>query len=243
MKLGVKQIITEGVKVSKIILDNDQEITADNVISTAGIVETLRLCNDQPVEASTENEGQLSFVETISVLDKQPRELGWNDTIIFFNDSDTFNYRKSKDLVDTSSGVICFPNNYQYEDGQELAEGMLRVTAMANYQKWKELPKGEYISQKEKWYEAMNQKALSILPPLKTNSLIDHTIAHDMFTPLTVKKFTGHINGAIYGAPNKTRDGTTHLDNLFISGTDQGFLGIIGAMLSGVSIANAHILS
>ena len=31
-------------------------------------------------------------------------------------------------------------------------------------------------------------------------------------------------------------------DNLYIAGTDQGFLGIIGAMLSGISMANFHIL-
>ena len=68
------------------------------------------------------------------------------------------------------------------------------------------------------------------------------TIAKDMFTPRTVHKFTGHINGAIYGCPDKVKDGRTHLDNLFIAGTDQGFLGIIGAMLSGISMTNLHCL-
>ena len=63
-----------------------------------------------------------------------------------------------------------------------------------------------------------------------------------MFTPRTVHKYTGHINGAIYGAPQKIKDGKTHLDNLFIAGTDQGFLGIIGAMLSGISMTNLHCL-
>ena len=63
-----------------------------------------------------------------------------------------------------------------------------------------------------------------------------------MFTPRTVRKFTGHLNGAIYGAPNKIKDGRTHLDNLYLAGTDQGFLGIVGAMLSGISMANLHVL-
>ena len=64
----------------------------------------------------------------------------------------------------------------------------------------------------------------------------------DVFTPRTIKKFTGHINGAVYGAPKKRLDGRTHLDNLYICGTDQGFLGIVGAMLSGITIANLHLL-
>jgi phytoene dehydrogenase-like protein len=64
----------------------------------------------------------------------------------------------------------------------------------------------------------------------------------DMFTPTTIVRYTGHDNGAVYGAPDKHLDGRTHLENLFICGTDQGYLGIIGAMLSGISIANAYLL-
>ena len=63
-----------------------------------------------------------------------------------------------------------------------------------------------------------------------------------MFTPRTIRRYTGHANGAIYGSPEKRRDGTTGLENLFLCGTDQGFLGIVGSLLSGVSIANAHLL-
>ena len=50
------------------------------------------------------------------------------------------------------------------------------------------------------------------------------------------------MGGAIYGSPQKIRDGRTSMSNLYLAGTDQGFLGIIGAMLSGISMANFHIL-
>ena len=63
-----------------------------------------------------------------------------------------------------------------------------------------------------------------------------------MFTPTTIRRFTWHDNGAVYGAPDKKLDGTTHLDNLFLCGTDQGFVGIIGSIMSGISMANAHCL-
>ncbi len=65
----------------------------------------------------------------------------------------------------------------------------------------------------------------------------------DLFTPRTIERFTGHMNGAVYGSPRKRRDGRTRYDNLFICGTDQGYLGVIGAMMSGVTIANMHVLS
>ena len=67
-------------------------------------------------------------------------------------------------------------------------------------------------------------------------------IETDMFTPTTIRRFTGHENGAIYGAPEKRYDGRTHLDNLFVCGTDQGMVGIVGAIVSGITIANQHLL-
>ena len=60
----------------------------------------------------------------------------------------------------------------------------------------------------------------------------------DMFTPKTIQRFTGHCNGAIYGAPAKNFTGVTDCDNLVICGTDQGFLGIVGSLMSGCVIAN-----
>ena len=70
-----------------------------------------------------------------------------------------------------------------------------------------------------------------------------HVIATDIFTPTTIRRFTGHENGAVYGAPQKRYDGATHLKNLFICGTDQGFVGIIGSIVSGISMANRHLLN
>ena len=51
-----------------------------------------------------------------------------------------------------------------------------------------------------------------------------------------------HDTGAIYGAPEKQLDGRSHLDHLFVCGTDQGFVGIIGSVISGIGMANQHCL-
>ncbi len=242
MKCGIKQIHTSGNKASAVELDNGAVLTADKIISTAGVVETTRMCDDQPADVASDNIGQLSFTETITALDQQPTDFGWDDTIIFFNTRERFHYAAVKDeLVDPTSGVICLPNNYQYGDGRQLDEGFLRITAMANHDKWCALNDADYLAQKAHWYQELQNVALGILPAAKNGlSLDDARIASDMFTPRTVRKFTGHLNGAIYGAPNKIKDGRTHLDNVYLAGTDQGFLGIIGAMLSGISMANLH---
>ena len=242
MKCGIRKIHTSGSKASAIELDNGATITADKIISTAGAVETARLCNDQPENAASDNIGQLSFTETITVLDRQPADFGWDDTIIFFNTAERFRYARVEDaLVDPTSGVICFPNNYQYGEGRQLDEGFLRVTAMAHHDQWCALSEDDYLAQKAHWYAKLQQVTLGLLPKAKLDLDI-HRITSDMFTPRTVRKYTGHLNGAIYGAPNKIKDGRTHLENLYLAGTDQGFLGIVGAMLSGISMANLHCL-
>ena len=64
----------------------------------------------------------------------------------------------------------------------------------------------------------------------------------DVFTPKTIKRYTEHLGGCVYGSPEKSRTGKTNIEGLFVIGTDQGFLGIVGAMLSGISTANLHVL-
>lgn len=242
MKCGVRRIIAENGRAAALELDDGSTITAGQVISTAGIVETLRLCTDRAPQEAENNIGRLSFVETITVLDQPPAALGWEETIVFFNDHPRFIYERPQEEVDLRSGVICFPNNYVYPDETSLPEGVFRVTAMADYAFWKTLPEEVYAERKKHWYEKLQASAQRFLPPLTGDDLAAHTRFVDMFTPRTVEKFTGHLDGAIYGAANKVKDGRTHLENLFIAGTDQGFLGIVGAMLSGISMANLHVL-
>ena len=62
----------------------------------------------------------------------------------------------------------------------------------------------------------------------------------DVFSPTTITRYTSRFGGAVYGSPDKTRDGRTAIDGLVVMGTDQGFLGIIGSILSGISMANFH---
>jgi phytoene dehydrogenase-like protein len=254
MKCGVQRLVTRGGRVAAVILDDGSEVTADHVISSVGAPETTALLagaatatdgdDTEGPPADAPPVGPLSFVETISVLDREPADLGWSDdTIVFFNDSFRFTYAQPETTVDSRSGVICFPNNFQYPPGQHLPEGLLRVTCLARYDGWAHRPEEEYRAAKAAAYEAVVRSAQRFLPPLPPGlTLPAVTVATDMFTPRTITKFTGHAGGAIYGSPQKNRTGRTACDNLYLCGTDQGFLGIVGAMLSGISMANLHIL-
>ncbi|MEC8509730.1 MAG: phytoene dehydrogenase, partial [Planctomycetota bacterium] len=68
-------------------------------------------------------------------------------------------------------------------------------------------------------------------------------IDSDMFTPNTIRRFTWHDNGAVYGAPEKILDGSTDWQNLYLCGTDQGYVGIVGSIMSGLTIANRYCLA
>ncbi len=242
MKCGVRRILGSKERARELVLDSGEVITADHVLSSIGSVETERLCKDLPAEPDQAKLGQLSFVETINILNWQPKEWGWEDTIIFFNDHERFIYARPRDLVDPRSGVICFPNNYQYGEGNQLPEGVFRVTCMADYEGWSTLPEESYREAKKYWHERMAQKAMEFMQPVSQETLDASTLYRDMFTPRTIKKYTGHLGGAVYGSPQKVKNGRTRLENVYLCGTDQGFLGIIGAMLSGISMANYHIL-
>jgi len=235
MRREVKNLKCANGRVESILLENGEVLTAKRILSSAGYVETMKLLTDHDSPQFHCHAGQLSFVEFILVLNKEPAEMGYNTTITFYNNSDRFDYRKPDELVDVSSGVICCPNNFQFEN--PLPEGMIRITNMANFELWNKLSEEEYKAQKAAWLEATLKEVVKFVPDFR-----DSIVFTDIFTPKTIHKFTGRINGAVYGTPNKIKTGRTHLDNLFICGTDQGFLGIVGAMLSGISIANLHVL-
>jgi len=235
MRCAVTSLKCANGRVESILLENGEALTADRILSSAGYVETMKLLTNYASSKLNPHAGRLSFVEFILILNKEPAEMGYNTTITFYNNSDRFDYRKPDELVDVSSGVICCPNNFQFES--PLPEGIIRITNMANFDLWNRLGEEEYKAQKAAWLETTLKEVVKFVPDFR-----DSIIFTDIFTPKTIYRFTGHLNGTVYGTPNKIKTGRTHLDNLFICGTDQGFLGIVGAMLSGISMANLHVL-
>jgi phytoene dehydrogenase-like protein len=236
LRCGVQKIETEGEQAIGVVLDDGRQLEGRRILSSAGWPETMRMC-DESAAAEATSEKRLSFVETISILDRPPKEVGYDRTIVFFNDSEKFHWREPSDFCDLRTGVICSPNNYLYESENPLPDGVLRVTALANFAAWKGLSEADYRVEKLRWFERINGSVARFIPDYRR-----HIIDHDMFTPQTVQRFTWHDHGAVYGSPTKRLDGKTHLDNVFICGTDQGFVGIVGAILSGITIANQYCL-
>lgn len=241
----VRELRVAGDAVEAVVLESGEALSAQTVFSSAGLVETTRLCSDQPEDALADRVGKLSFVELVAFLDRPARNLGLEDTVVFFNNSDRFVYRRPQALVDTSSGVLCAPGNFAYKGPPP--QPMLRVTTKASWPAWAALTGGldpraappeaqaRYRAAKADVTAALLDEACRHLGDIRS-----HVTFTDLFTPHTIRRFTGHAGAAVYGSPEKHRYGTTHCRNLFLCGTDQGFLGIVGSMLSGISMANMH---
>lgn len=239
LRSSVERIQVEGDRVVGVHLESGEFLPCKRILSSAGVVETQRLCSDLTDSVPECLPGRLTFIESISILDKQPKDVGFSETIIFYNDSPKFHWHcPSPEICDVRTGVICSPNNYMYaSELGNLEDGVIRITSIADFDSWVGLADEEYQRMKLWWYDRSVASAVRFTPDFRR-----HVIDTDIFTPKTIRRFTSHVNGAVYGAPEKKLDGTTHLRNLFLCGTDQGFVGIVGAIVSGISMANAHCL-
>lgn len=232
----VRKILHTNQKVHGVILSSGETIECDYLLSTIGHTETLALLQEPKVD---DHLPRLAFVESIFQLPEKNRSyLPQDRTILFYNSAPEFRYRSPADLVDYSSGVICFPFNFNGLPHEKYIE--VRSTHLANSSGWKALAddREKYVAQKTVTAEKSKQVLEKIIGTFRQD-----IVFQDTFTPLTIERYTAKKEGAIYGSPLKIKNGNLGYTNLFLAGTDQGFLGIVGSMLSGVSMVNQHILS
>lgn len=227
---GVRRIVAEQGRVRGVELDDGRQLTCEQVLSSAGWRETLALCPAATPPAGPPPEGRMSFVECLHVLDRPAADV----SIIFYSFHEHFRYRcpaEHEPPVDLDSGVICLPGNFRHVAAPPIP--MVRTTHIARPAFFLEAAEADYRAAKERYRLGSIAAAERLL-----GRFADRIVFADMFTPRTIRHYTGHQSGAVYGCPRKLRRGRTPVSGLRLMGTDQGFLGIVGALLSGVTIAN-----
>jgi phytoene dehydrogenase-like protein len=235
LRSPVDKILSTDDQVQGVRLQSGEEIRADAVLSTVGIPGTAVLSGwNLDLHKYT---GQMSFMETITMVPavnlQQERT---RQTILFYNLHDKLHYQRPETAIDPSWGVICFPDNFQGLKRQDPVQ--VRVTNAANFDLWQQVDPDQYGQLKAD----CGQRSAEAVGKIIGNYRQD-VVYQDSFTPLTIERFTGKPEGAVYGSPIKIKSGRTPWNNLFIAGTDQGYLGIVGSMLSGVTIVNQHLLN
>ena len=231
----VEKIISAAEQVHGVQLRSGEEITADAVLSTVGIPGTADLSGwELDVNQYT---GRMSFLETISMVPAANLEQErTRQTILFYNLKEKLSYQRPDSPIDPSWGVICFPDNFQGLERKDPVQ--VRVTNAANYSLWQQADPARYQRLKEECGQLSSAAVGKIIGNYRQD-----VVYQDSFTPLTIERFTAKPEGAVYGSPIKIKSGKTPWQNLFIAGTDQGYLGIVGSMLSGVTIVNQHLLA
>lgn len=238
LKCSVEKIVFQNDTALGVLLDTGEFIECDNIISTIGFEETKHLIEKRQEPSSFQSD-RLCFIENIYRVQNTPTTTVPDDaTVIFFNKQPSFSYQQPAEFLDLNSGVICFPQNFQSFTRQKYFE--VRSTHLANYSKWRNIYKNleEYQKKKNIWSNNSLNVIENIIGRFSQDIVYENT-----FTPVTIERYTSKIGGAIYGSPTKIKDGNIGYKNVFLAGTDQGFLGIIGSMLSGVSIVNQCVLS
>jgi phytoene dehydrogenase-like protein len=210
---------------------------AKTFISCIGARETANLCENPPPEWQQARTGQIGFVETIFKLDQPPANFGLEACSIFRCQKAVFDYTPPVAPVDYDNQLYCMPGNYQ-GCAKIPAASQLRMTHLANPAYWIGLSEKDTQQAKNEAI-ARQKEILAVTWP----GLPAAIVSAEVQTPKTIFRYSGHLNGSIYGSPDKFSSGTCSLENLFLCGTDQGLVGIVGSMISGIATVNQYFLA
>ena len=137
---------------------------------------------------------------------------------------------------------VSFPSAKSGEDRFHTAEIISFVDGHA-FEAWRNQPQGnrgsDYSELKKRTSAGLLRLAETAIPGL--TSLVEYT---ELSTPLTVEHYTSHPSGHFYGLPatperyeSNLLGPRTPIKGLYLSGSDAGCLGIVGALMGGVGAA------
>lgn len=211
-----------------------REIVAKQVYSSAGLFETQQL-QDESLQDNL-NVSPLGFIELMVVFDQDFTSNAELPTLAFYVLDTQKYFHSTKEVINTDMAIYCFPSRYKLSSkgSEEAIKGLVRMTCMTNPKLWFNYSADDYRLHKEQVTQKMLAQLFKDFPHFKHQKII----FSDIFTPKTIHKYTLHHQGALYGATLKVKEGICNHSQLVIIGADQGYPGIIGSMMSGVTMAN-----
>jgi len=226
----VRRILVEDGAARGVELENGETILGEQLYSSAGWFETRALAG---AEVPAPERGWVTVFELQCVTRTPHRARGHDAAITFFAECPRPRWAPPDELVGFESGVICCSDNYQTRATP--TEGLLRATLLADHDRWSALSEPDYEAAKSSTAARLEELCARHVPDPRPEALL-----RDCFTPRTIRYYTAHAGGAVYGSPLRHRDGHSGIANLFLVGNDQGLVGVVGALLSGITMANRH---
>lgn len=211
---------------------------AEAVLSSAGLEESLRLAGCVGTEGAqgsggaegAEREERVSAVELVLGYDTPLEALGVGHTLSFLCAEDHL----PETLVGDAD--VCLVAAVDLYDHPPEAVHQIKISRFASGAAWGD-PVG-YRAAKEAAAAGMERTLAGLYPGLGGGRVC----FRDCFTPETIRRYTGHDGGGIYGGTRKAFDGRTPVAGLYLIGNDQGGIGIMGSMISGIVMANRHVI-
>ena len=227
LNCGVQRITTRNGRVGGVVTDDEEEVSADWIVSNADPITTCRdLIGADRVPAGFFDQLQSSEVaaSTVNVylgVACPPEALGLTEHEIFINADYDFDrhYNLMKAITPPDSiAVTCY--NAVYPDISPPGTSSVVLTALAYAEPWYQVPASEYVATKNRIADAMIDVAEQIAPGLR-----EYAEVVEVSTPLTNMRYAGTMGGSIYGFSQPPRDNMVWrmrhrgpLDGLYFAG-------------------------
>jgi len=247
---GVKRIVVKDGKVEGVITENDEEITAENVVSNASKVATyVELIEREhvPKDVLMEMGGRTASPSGFNVylgLDCEPEDLGITvSTNFILQDEDLsdkhFNRMRELSTEDNFVAFSC----YDVADPEFSPKGTCQaaLVTLKYIEPWLQVPPHQYAKVK---YECANHMIdrMELLCP----NVRDHIEEVEVGTPLTFMRYLGSPRGAIYGFEQYNKDSVffeaprvSPIKGLYTAGGWVADCGFEPTLKSGASAAGA----
>jgi len=208
MSCGVRQITTTNGRVTGIVTDEDEEISASWIVSNADPITT---CGDMigrdkvPSSFFTRLQSSRVAASTLNVylgVARSPEELGLTEHEIFINGDADFerHYEQMQHIVEPDTMVFtCY--NAVYPDISPPGTSMVVLTALAFGEPWYDVAPAEYVETKNRVADAMLRLTDKVAPGLR-----DYAEVVEVSTPLTNMRYARTLGGSIYGFSQPPHD-------------------------------------
>ncbi len=227
------------------------EFRAPVIVSDAGAWNTFtRLLPSEAIPFRAELEpppGGLEAVELFLGLKRDPRELGFQgENYWIFSSFDHDQICASRnDLLDGRAAMayLSFPSLKDPRAKSHTAE----IVAPLSYRALEAFRNEPWRRRGTDYESAKNRITQALLDIVEQQhpGFRDIVAYAELATPLTFESFTGAPSGTIYGypaTPDRFRKAwlapKTPIRNLYLTGTDAGMLGVMGALMGGVATAS-----
>jgi len=251
---GVKEVWIENNTAKGVILDNGEKIASRNVISSAGVSNTLSklLPSLDQFSSFKNNMKKVSPSSGHACLyvgfNKSVDDLGMTDTNLWIYptyDHDE-NVRKFKDSQDSDFPVLYMSfassKDPEWQDKHKDKSTMEVIvpSLFHHYKQWENLPWKKRGDHYEEFKEKLSQRIIRSIYKHCPN-LEGHISYYELSTPLSTKSMANYIQGELYGIdhnPERFNQAwlkpKTPIQNLFLTGQDILTVGLAGALASGV---------